>query len=110
MSHFFVMVVGKDVDDQLAPFNENIRVDRYDEGPLESDDIQRFVKHYQNEYPELYSKNFEEIYELFGDDWNGGDWQKDSQGQWRVTSTWNPDAKWDWYVHGRREYLATHQV
>jgi len=34
MSHFTVMVIGDNIEEQLDPFNENIEVDEYEQGEV----------------------------------------------------------------------------
>ena len=47
-------------------------------------------------------EDFDECYQKFGDDWNGGKYMKNIDGKWVECSTYNPDSKWDWYVEGGR--------
>lgn len=100
MSHFSVMVIGDDVEGQLAPYNENIEVPKYKDGEVSHTDITRFLEYYKK------NKNFdgtiEEGIALFGDDWNGGQWEKDENGVLFNYTTYNPKSKWDWYSIGGR--------
>jgi hypothetical protein len=101
-----VLVIGADIDGQMAPYNEEIRVERYksrvgldpehypvvvlakevEAGTLEIDLLD----------PVAIAANLNARY---GDD--GEEYGADEQGlfQW---STYNPDSKWDWYVIGGR--------
>ncbi len=47
-------------------------------------------------------RTFESCYKKYGEDWNGNRWRKGEDGVWREYSTYNPNAKWDWYVLGGR--------
>lgn len=44
---------------------------------------------------------FTEIYDTYGDDWNGNTWRY-RNGEWVHITTYNPDSKWDWYQIGGR--------
>ena len=95
MSHFTVLVVGDDVDAQLAPFDENTttgprreyldkrrRVTMAAEyGIADSDDLAALAAHVE--------------------DWTGYDGGVDDHGLY-ILDTTNPDAKWDWYTVGGR--------
>lgn len=98
MSHFTVLVIGPDVDGQLAKYDENIRVEQYKSrigtpwwaekayegaGVLENDPHGLMAWH-DHEWPD--SKG-----EIGVDD--------DGLFEW---STYNPDSKWDWYSVGGR--------
>jgi len=123
MSHFSVMVINSkgldDVDAQLAPFNENNEVPEYQAEVVAEEEFARFREHYtskeasdydvrnangeyatrdMSKYAHLSDK---ELYEKFGDDWNGGEWGLEN-GEWVRYSTYNPDSKWDWYEVGGR--------
>jgi hypothetical protein len=103
MSHFTVLVIGKDPEDQLAPYDENIEVEDYITGIVTDKEKQRFLDYYINGEKEFPSNIiFEEAYVLKGNDWNGNCWKKDDNGIWRIHSTYNPDSKWDWYQLGGR--------
>ena len=106
MSHFTVLVIGDDVDEQLYPFSENLdyseEEDRkflefYGEGNKEIEE------EYANgvvEYGDDLGKKFTEVYPKFKSflkEWHG--FEKDPHtgklGYWR-----NPKAKWDWFTIG----------
>lgn len=114
MSHFTVLVIGENAEDQLAPFDENLEVDEYITDEVTEREISRFMDFHRENALELKKHRpdmtpadvdvlgFEKMYEIFGDDWNGNRWRKDENGKWQEYSTYNPDSKWDWYVLGGR--------
>jgi hypothetical protein len=103
MSHFTVLVIGENPEEQLAPYDENIEVDDYVEDVVTEDEKQNFMKFYTEEKKTISpSLSFDDAYDLKGDDWNGMRWQKDEDGQWYNHSTYNPISKWDWYSLGGR--------
>ena len=128
MSHFKVMVIGENPEDQLAPFDENLEMPRYlkytkrqliEKGRKEIEDYKNdtYAKFLKN--PKEYEKNCsnpshisylkkdflkklkwtdEQIYQ---DQIN---WYEDDKID-RNGSVWltsNPEAKWDWYELGGR--------
>lgn len=105
MSHFTVLVIGEDIENQLAPFNEDIVLPPYKVGEVPEEDKLRFIKYYNKEFDsekENIDEKFNSLYKEFGDDWNSNSWKKDSQGIWVEYSTYNPNSKWDWYSIGGR--------
>ena len=124
MSHFTVMVINTqghdDVANQLAPFDEGIEVFPYEDGLVPQDSKDHFINHYTSAESPIYgqrdgdgnyltqdlshnaSLSFEDLYAKFGNDWNGGTWRKDANGDWVEMSTYNPKSKWDWYQIGGR--------
>lgn len=101
MSHFVVMVIGEDAEDQLSPYDEGIEVDEYCKGPLTDEDKKRMLDYYNGKGGVDY-KTFDECYEANGDHWDGGRCRKNEDGVWCEYSRYNPDSKWDWYVLGGR--------
>lgn len=108
MSHFVVMVVGEDVDDILAPYDENLEcyphIDRTKE---------EIHKEFMDCYGSIIAANkpieclsdFEKltlklngVTEEWLNGWNGQ--TLDMSGN--TLSTYNRDAKWDWYEVGGR--------
>lgn len=109
MSHFTVLVVGDNPEEQLAPYQE--------EDGRNSDYCQFKPEYLKENFKEsaekileenkdddvLYSRykeyfdegNYTEIFQ----DWNGGELDEETGnwGYWR-----NPNAKWDWYQLGGR--------
>ena len=100
MSHFTVMVIGDDVEGQLAPYDENLAVPKYKDGEVSHTDITRFLEYYKKK--ENFDGTIEEGITQFGDDWNGDSWEKDENGVLCRYSTYNPKSKWDWYTVGGR--------
>ena len=72
MSHFVVMVIGEDAEDQLSPYDEGIEVDEYCNGPLTDEDKKRMLDYYNGKGGVDY-KTFDECYEANGDHWDGED-------------------------------------
>lgn len=95
------MVIGSDVEEQLAPYNENIKVPEYCRGEVTEKDKNNMVKYYRENENKEYS-SFDECYAENGEDWNGNTWRKDENGIWSEYSTYNPKSKWDWYSIGGR--------
>lgn len=115
MSHFTVLVIGENPEDQLEPFDESIEVPEYQRELVSESEIESFLKTYQNYDPERkWAKitraeadankllSFDELYPKYGEDWNGNQWRKNSDGVWAEFSTYNPKSKWDWYQLGGR--------
>lgn len=101
MSHFTCMVIGFKAEEQLAQFNEDLRVPEYARGEVSEKAKLKMLSHYMKE-KEVVFDSFEQCYELFGEDWNDNQYRKDTDGIWREYSTYNPDSKWDWYQLGGR--------
>jgi hypothetical protein len=102
MSHFTVLVIGDDVEGQLAKYNEDISVAPYaattrkecvekQKKILASDDV------YRDEYLAKVRAMTEE--EFWADQTGHYD-EFNSNGE--PLSTYNPDSKWDWYLLGGR--------
>lgn len=130
MSHFTVLVIGADHDAQLAPFSEEIRVDTYISSTRHelierNRDTLTFMRdHGYAEYladPEDYLERFKHNpghckYFTDGEfaaklNWTDEQlyqdaikyaepYEIDSEGN--ELSTYNPNAKWDWYQVGGR--------
>ena len=110
MSHYLVGVVVNDiseVDNILAPYDENIEVEPYiyktkaeliadgkarKEKYTKEDDITDYMK------PYLEATTDEELYKLEIEDYKEDEIDKDGN----VLSTYNPKSKWDWYSIGGR--------
>lgn len=94
MSHFTVLVIGPNPEEQLAPFDENICVEPYPEYQDE-DSMRRMLSHYHID-------TIGDITPEMAKDWWGTDnWGINEQGVYRM-STDNPNSKWDWYELGGR--------
>lgn len=100
MSHFTVLVIGGNVVEQLAPYDESIQLAPYKQGVVSKEEKQRMFDYY-NEKKGCNFKTFEECYAEKGDDWNGNSWVKEGE-EYVEYSTYNPKSKWDWYVIGGR--------
>ena len=126
MSHFVVLVIGDDVDLQLAPFNEQHKAGDPHVKLVFNDRTDEFRKEYDEESIEIIkrpdgsldfahaatdadkaaqiapvSAKFSELYptfEEFCERWRGA--QPNEQGRYGYSS--NPNAKWDWYQIGGR--------
>lgn len=95
MSHYAVAVIHRDtqdVDELLAPYDENIKATPYIE----------YTKHEAIEYVRKHWKGYEdksdsECYDVIAEDYISED-LTDEDGN--LYSTYNPDSKWDWYQKG----------
>lgn len=97
------MVIGSDVEEQLAPFDENLEAPEYCRGEVPEKEKKSFLDYYNKEKGEKFKKeDFAKAYKKYGKDWNGNSWRKDTDGIWKEFSTYNPDSKWDWYQIGGR--------
>jgi hypothetical protein len=102
MSHFTVMVIGDNPEEQLAPYDENIQTAPRDKGEVSEEDKQRMIDHYKEPENGGLDLPFDELYALKGEDWDGNSLVKHEDGTWHEYSTYNPDSKWDWYQLGGR--------
>ncbi len=96
MSHYAVAVIhhpDQDIDEMLAPFNENIRVPKYI-AYTRAEAIAYAKEHYKS----CIGKTDDECYECFASDYDND--MRDTDGN--LYSTYNPDSKWDWYTEGGR--------
>ena len=100
MSHYSCMVIGGRVDEQLAPYDENERLETpVVTGEVSEEKKQSMIEYYKEkgtEYP-----TFDELYAEKGEDWNSNSWVKRDD-KWVEVSTYNPKSKWDWYQLGGR--------
>lgn len=117
MSHFVILVIGNDVETQLAPYNEQPDAD----DPLCPQEFEDCTKEYLAEYNndstsviqepdgiwKLVSKEegtltrFDKMYpdfDAFCSDWHGQEINSDGRYGYWIT----PNAKWDWYEIGGR--------
>lgn len=110
MSHYSVLVVGEDIASQLEPYNENTQVEPYIDGTAESgrETLIEALDYYQHKATEkkyvgrgLVSLTQEERLALL-EDYSGGVWLPDANGDLIRYSTYNPASKWDWYEVGGR--------
>jgi len=128
MSHFCVLIIGDDIEEQLAKFDETLEMPRYvkhtKEGLIakERQSIEEYkngtyaeylsdpVKYAENctneghlkflkeDFPKRLTMTDDEIYELATKYYEPEDIGPDGE----VYSTYNPDSKWDWYEVGGR--------
>lgn len=102
MSHFTVLVIGGDVEKQLAPFQENNMGDCPEEF-LEfqdcTDEVVREWDKLAEEDPCEYEKYKNKTIEQFADEYFG--YSRDKNGE-RFGYYENPNRKWDWYQIGGR--------
>lgn len=132
MSHFIVLVFtkkdGRDVDELLAPYDENIVMAPYVKYTRQQaiDEVRREIENYKNSTYAEYLKdpvayeakcnNQEHINYLKNKfpkklNWTDDECYEDEK-QWfdddmvdsngDLLSTYNPNSKWDWYVVGGR--------
>ena len=90
MSHFTVLVVGDNQDEQLAPFCEQTDNPEYLEF---NDETEEAEEKYETE-KDKYSTFEEFVSEYYGYEWN------ETEGGYGYYT--NPRAKWDWYQLGGR--------
>jgi hypothetical protein len=125
MSHFTVIVVGDEVDEQLAPYDENLAVAPY-RMDIPFDYLKRMIEYYHKDKSHGNTKIAKAIREEYGTDhfpividgeciaspsypvlrelyeeWSGYELHSDEKGYYYY-STYNPNSKWDWYVIGGR--------
>lgn len=129
MSHFAVLVIGDNVDGQMAKYDENMQVTPYwepwyvgedynsqkafaewceKEGHFkEADEFDRRCEYVTagTEWsdPQADYEPSEALLELLRQ-WHGGFEPnfRYRDGRWEQTTTYNPESKWDWFVVGGR--------
>lgn len=115
MSHFTCLVIGENPAEQLSPFSEHLEMPEYKKEIVSIKDKRRFIKTYTkmtkgrtyailtpNQEKENKKLSFDELYEKYGEDWNGKTWKKDENGKWAEYSTNNQNGKHDWFEVGGR--------
>jgi len=94
------MVIGGEIEEQLAPYDESKRLDiPVITGEVSEEDKQIMIGYYKEkgvEYP-----TFDELYAEKGENWNCNLWVKRDD-KWVKMSDYNPQSKWDWYKLGGR--------
>jgi hypothetical protein len=127
MSHFAVLVIGNDIEEQLAKFNESIQMPKYvkqtkeqliaeekqsieeykngtyaeylaDPVKYAEDKSENHVKYVSEDFPKKLEMTDEEIYQDAIKYYEPEDLGPDGE----TYSTYNPDSKWDWYEVGGR--------
>jgi hypothetical protein len=107
------------VDQLLGPYNADIQVERYDRDAVEDDALDSFLDYYKEQVQvgdmsdarraliaaaltaTERADRLRRLYAAVGFDWSDGNWEE-RDGAWVETSTYSPDAKWDWYQIGGR--------
>lgn len=95
MSHFTVLVIGNDIEEQLAPYDENMKVPTY-QTQVSPEELARMCEHYKIDATDddAIIKN--------SVDWCGKKMNKRRNSVWEYPCTYNPQSKWDWYSVGGR--------
>jgi hypothetical protein len=105
MSHFVIVVVGEDVDEQLEPYSEQ----DYDERYATFEDCTAEVEEDWKQYPlDLLAEGGSDVeyktIEEYAEGYHG--YKKNEEGSYGYLH--NPNAQWDWYeVGGRWEGFFT---
>ena len=108
MSHFTVLVIGDDVEGQLAPYDENTEVEAY-KAYWDTDTLERWTRILQGSEDEHQgipeNATIDQIAEAYNaryHDDGGEDRVFVDDGGIFEWSTYNPKSKWDWYSTGGR--------
>jgi len=104
MSHFTVLVIGEDVEGQLAGYDENMAVEPY-RLPIDLAEAKDMAQHYLGIDPTTITAITPALAARLiahMPAWNGGEGGYDSDGGLYYLSHYNPDSKWDWYAVGGR--------
>lgn len=103
MSHFSVLVIGDNVEEQLEPFNENLSVAPYvDEGCDHDNTMARALSYYAH-HPEIVARqNLHTDRDKLVAFLEGETVTFDEDGISSLTTTYNPHSKWDWWMIGGR--------
>lgn len=97
MSHFTVMVIGDNPEEQLAPYQENNMGDCPKEYLEFNDLTERLKTDWESEDEETKQKCNND-FDQYASEYQGYTKQEDGRyGYW-----YNPNSKWDWYVLGGR--------
>lgn len=98
MSHFAVLVVGDDVDGQLAPYDENIEVDAYVDETFAWEDYEH-LDEVRKEGEVFDAASFVKAYAAWTEP---NDLVIQEDGLIARMSRYNTLARWDWWVEGGR--------
>lgn len=93
MSHFTVLVVGNNAEEQLAAYDENMNVEPYPH-KIDNDSVEFFAT------DRGIAKDAENFLPAFSE-WYGEE-VTCKDGAYYYESTYNPRSKWDWYALGGR--------
>ena len=100
MSHFSVLVIGGFVEEQLAPYSENLEVEPYPR-PVSERAVERVAAELKKtagiEEPTL-----EQLLPLVAAHYGDDDKYFVHEGEICYTTTYNPESHWDWYEIGGR--------
>lgn len=100
MSHFTVMVIGNNPEEQLEQYSVDLKIEEYEDGEV-SDAYKQDMMSFYEKKGHIFT-SFCQCYAQFGKDWDDGICRMDENGVWRKYSTYNPNSKWDWFVLGGR--------
>lgn len=103
MSHYVVLVIGDNVDGQLAPYDENIEVaPRWENEALTVEGYWAYEKFVTDGLmPE--GGTMEDLHAAIRTAWGEeADSYRVKDGELQRRTTYNPDSKWDWYTEGGR--------
>jgi hypothetical protein len=116
MSHFTVLVIGEDVEGQLAPFDENLEVNPYvihnkrNAAKELAAEVQKYYEYTHGKNKKNYNQvsckeQLKKYQKMTPEEY----WQqlvkyedKDNVRNGCIYSTYNPQSKWDWYSMGGR--------
>lgn len=107
MSHFTVLVIGDNIEQQLEKYWEELETAPYFKKKVTQKDMKAVIKEFEQK--NLIGKSDLSILERFenvykgenAEDWNNNEYKK-VNGVWGRYSTYNPNSKWDWYQIGGR--------
>jgi len=104
MSHFTVLVIGEDIEDKMAPYDEGLDVPPYIDQTKETLEKERLELIEEAKNP---PQDSTPDYSVYTEDISLAEFAKvyhcaevDSDGN--LLTTYNPKSKWDWYVVGGR--------
>jgi hypothetical protein len=96
------MVIGGKVDEQLAPYDENIELETpVVTGEVSEEEKQSMIDYYKKTENGGLDLPFDKLYADKGAQWDGNRFEKRDD-KWVVLSRYNPNSKWDWYQLGGR--------
>lgn len=100
MSHYTVLVVGEDVEAQLAPYDENLQVAPY-RRYADSRDLALYAEVYAEAHDGKAHESWQDVATFLTSHW-GEEYLYEPEGGIYEMTTYNPHAKWDWYEFGGR--------
>lgn len=108
MSHFKLLVIGENIEEQLAPYDENLVAEAYKDDSYDHAEKVQLARKFYTGHPEytpsgLDLQNERALIEAYceGEDirWTTNEAGEEISEQW---STYNPKSKWDYWVIGGR--------